>query len=132
MGDSISLFEQMGGTYTQVGDYLLPNIVLSDPQDAKPLRHYGMKHKKFIKDNYKVDYGVMLSNETLYPHCRKVEELAIERTEQLMASPVSNAVENKVLPNKSLDPIGWVGVMNNIKSQVDEIVDHELIYTFDR
>lgn len=32
-----SLFEQMGGTYTRVGDYYLPDIELPAEEDDRPL-----------------------------------------------------------------------------------------------
>ena len=35
-----SLFEQMGGTYTQVGDYLIPNLHLPE-QQGLPIGVWG-------------------------------------------------------------------------------------------
>ena len=36
-----SLFEQIGGTYTQVGDYLLPDVELPE---EKPIGVWGQRH----------------------------------------------------------------------------------------
>ena len=54
-------------TYTQRGDYLLPDIVLSDPPDAEPLTKYGMMRKRHLKEHHKITYGLMLTREELYP-----------------------------------------------------------------
>ena len=31
-----TFFEQMGGTYTQVGDYLIPNLMLDEREQSPP------------------------------------------------------------------------------------------------
>lgn len=41
-----SLFEQIGGTYTQVGDYLLPDIEM--PKD-KPIGVLGTRHYHHLR-----------------------------------------------------------------------------------
>ena len=66
-------------TYTLVGDYYLPNIVLSDPPDAPPLGRYGMMHKSYLKNHKPILYSILLSSERLYPLCREVDEAAKAR-----------------------------------------------------
>ena len=66
-------------SYTQRGDYLLPNLVLSDPPDAPPLGHYGRMHKAFLKEHKPALYSQLLLSERLYPLCRAVDEAAAER-----------------------------------------------------
>ena len=65
--------------YIRRGDYLLPNIVLSDPPDAPPLGKYGLMHKTFLKEHKPVLYNQLLLSERLYPLCRAVDEAAAER-----------------------------------------------------
>ena len=60
-------------TYALVGDYYLPNIMLSDPPDAPPLGKYGMMHKAYLKEHKPVLYGQLLLSERLYPLCREVD-----------------------------------------------------------
>jgi hypothetical protein len=62
-----------------VGDCLLPNLVLSDPPDASPLGHYGMRRKAFLKEHRPALYSQLLLSECLYPLCRAVDEAAAER-----------------------------------------------------
>ena len=42
-----SLFEQMGGTYTQVGDYLIPNLILPEQQE-QPIGVWGQRTQLYL------------------------------------------------------------------------------------
>jgi len=66
-------------TYTRVGDYLLPNIKLSDPPDAPPLGRYGLMHKTYLKEHKPILYSQLLLSEKLYYLCREVDEAAATR-----------------------------------------------------
>ena len=66
-------------SYTQVGDYLLPDIRLSESPDAPPLGKYGMMHKAYLKEHKSILYGQLLLSERLYPLCREVDEAAATR-----------------------------------------------------
>ncbi len=62
--------------YYQHGDYLLPNIALSDPPGAPPLGKYGLMHKAFLKEHRTALYNQLLLSERLYPLCREIDESA--------------------------------------------------------
>ena len=66
-------------TYSRVGDYLLPDIKLSDPPDAPPLGRYGMMHKAFLREHKPILYSRLLLSERLYPLCREIDEAAMTR-----------------------------------------------------
>ena len=68
-------------TYTQVGDYLLPDIKLSEPphEITPPLGHYGMMHKSFLREHKSALYNTLLLTERLYPLCREIDEAAKNR-----------------------------------------------------
>ena len=66
-------------TYTRMGDYLLPNIKLSDPPDAPPLGRYGMIRKAYLREHRPILYSQLLLSERLYPLCREVDEAAATR-----------------------------------------------------
>jgi hypothetical protein len=66
-------------SYTLVGDYYLPNLMLSDPPDAPPLGCYGMRHKAYLREHRPMLYSQLLLSERLYPLCRAVDEAAAER-----------------------------------------------------
>jgi len=69
-------------TYTQCGDYLLPDITLTEPPDAPPLGHYGMMHKDYLRREKPTLYAVLLLTERLYPLCREIDDTAQERMSQ--------------------------------------------------
>ena len=66
-------------TYTRIGDYLLPDIALSDPPDAPPLGRYGMMHKEHLRRDRPALYATLLLSERLYPLCREIDEAAAHR-----------------------------------------------------
>ena len=66
-------------TYTRVGEYLLPNLRLSDPTDAPPLGRYGRMHKEYLRENRPILYSQLLLSERLHPLCREVDEAAANR-----------------------------------------------------
>jgi len=67
-------------TYTLVGDYLLPNIILQEnTEDVQPLGKYGHMHKAYLKEHRKLTYNALLLSEQLYPLCREIDEAAAER-----------------------------------------------------
>ena len=66
-------------TYTLVGDYYLPDLVLSDPPGAQPLGYYGTLHKAYLREHRPILYSQLLLSERLYPLCRAVDEAAAHR-----------------------------------------------------
>jgi hypothetical protein len=113
-------------TYTQVGDYLLPNLALSDPPEAEPLGVYGMRRKEFLKNQCPSAYKQMLYMEELYPHCREVEKTVVERMEHMMKT-LEEKSRGK-MPDKNSDPLGWAAAMSAMHAQAEELVVNELIY----
>ncbi|MDR1928357.1 MAG: TnpV protein [Oscillospiraceae bacterium] len=73
----------MNLTYTQRGDYLIPNLVSSDPPDAPPLGRYGMLHKSYLRENNPARYSQLLLTERLYPLCREIDQAAQTRLDTI-------------------------------------------------
>ncbi len=114
-------------TYTQAGDYLLPDIQLSEPprELTEPLGRYGMMRKAFLKEHRKMTYNAMLLKETLFPHLRETDALANHRMTQVMDALTAS----HPLPDKAADSIAWTAAMNGLKAQAEEMVLNELIYS---
>jgi hypothetical protein len=87
----------MNITYTQVGDYLIPNIILSDSSDAAPLGKYGMFHKAYLREHRTILYNQLLLTEKLYPLCRNVDKDAANRFEYIKDYEVANEIILKEL-----------------------------------
>ena len=115
-------------TYTQTGDYLLPDIKLNEPprELTAPLGKYGRMRKAFLKEHRTITYNTMLLKETLFPHLRETEELASARHEQVMDALITT----NQLPEKAADQMGWMAAMNMLRAQADEMVLNELTYAY--
>ena len=111
-------------TYTRVGDYLLPDIILSDPPDAEALTKYGRMWRTYLKNHRKVFFSHLLLTEKLYPHLRDIQRTAESRLEAMMAQFVNNSPP----PDKAIDNLKWAAHMNMLKAQAEEIILSELIY----
>ena len=59
-------------TYIQNGDYLIPNLTLSEPPEAAPLGRYGRMRKDFLEKHRPILFQKMLLEESLYPHLREI------------------------------------------------------------
>ena len=114
-------------TYTQVGDYLIPNIITADDETNLPtLTRWGNMRLGYLKNHCRVVYNELLLSGKLFSHCYEIEVQAKERMEFMMeqaakVSPVSEDLKNT-------DLLAWVGNMNALKFQVEEVIKAELIY----
>ena len=110
-------------TYSTIGDYQLPNLILSQPR--KPLGKYGRLRRTYLKEQRPVLYHTMLMNGSLYPHLMEVEQTAESRMQQTMAQ----LLKQTPAPNKEQNQMAWVQHMNSLKAQAEELVLTELIYS---
>lgn len=110
-------------TYTQVGDFLLPNLTLPE---YPPLGRWGLKRQAYLQKYRDLFYKTMLADGSLWDHLMEVDESATEMYKQLMADLAPKCGATEAL--KAKDPLKWVGLMNNCKAQAEEIILHDLIY----
>jgi hypothetical protein len=110
-------------SYTQTGDYLLPNLTLHQPKN--PLGKYGRMRLNFLKQQHPVLYNTMLLSGSLYPHLMEVEQTAENRMQQTMAQ----LLKQNPAPDKEQNQMAWVQHMNSLKAQAEELVLTELIYS---
>ena len=121
-----SFFEQNGGTYTQVGDVLLPNLSIGK-EEQRPIGKYGRMRKRYLKEQHPVIFSELLLSGKLYPHLLEIDEACEGRMELLVLQMSKHEGVTEQL--KAADQIEWVARMNSIRSRAEEIVLHELIYT---
>ena len=110
-------------SYTQTGDYLLPNLTLHQPKN--PLGKYGRMRLSFLRQQRPVLYNTMLLNGSLYPHLMEVEQTAENRMQQTM----TQLLKQNPAPDKEQSQMAWVQHMNSLKAQAEELVLTELIYS---
>lgn len=121
-----TLFEQLGGTYTQTGDYLLPDLSLPAEKEPGNIGVWALRHKRYLKQHHKVLYYNLLTSGKLYSHLADIEEQA----QQLFLRLVRELAEKEGVTEqlKAADQIEWVGRMNNIRNQANEIVNEEVVF----
>ena len=117
--------ERTGIEYHLEGDYYLPNIV-APKQEKITLNRYGQMRLNYLKEHKKADYTIMLLNGTLSTHLKELQETADNRAQQIISE--LKAKSDLTEDMKNTDMLYWVGTMNAIKSQAEEIVFSELIY----
>ena len=118
-----TIFEKLGGTYRQEGDYLLPNI---EVPESPQIGMWGQRIQQYLRTNERVLYTTMLIGDTLKVHLEEVDKSAVEMFNQLIVQ--LKAQEGVTEELKANDQLEWVQRMNNIRNRVSEIVYKELIY----
>ncbi|MFA7137438.1 MAG: TnpV protein [Bacteroidales bacterium] len=114
-------------TYIKNGDYLIPNIGLTEQTDNKeqiPLGKYGRMRKQYLQEHRKPLFHSLLLSEKLFPHLLEIDKTANRRMEQIMM----DLQKVQTPPDKMKEQMKWVGYMNNLKAQAEEIILTELIY----
>ena len=119
-----SLFEELGGTYRQVGDYLIPDIEL--PERNYEIGKYGRMRHRYLKEHRKAQYATMVLDGTLYDHLEEVDRICNERMETMVAAMKKQQGITEEL--KARDQLAWVGAMNNIRNAAEEVIFAEVIY----
>lgn len=121
-----SIFEEKGGTYTEINGVMIPNLVL-DPQPEGDIGIWGWRRKRYLKEHRKGTYNRMLMDGTITQHLININEEAMDMRDRLVeqfqqAEGVSEELKRR-------DQMAWVGALNSIYNRVDEIILHDLIYT---
>ena len=120
-----SFFEQNGGTYTQVGDVLLPDLTIGE-EEQRPIGKYGRMRKRYLKEQHPVIFSELLLTGKLYPHLLEIDEACEGRMELLVLQMAKNEGVTEQL--KAADQMKWARRMNSIQNRAEEIVLHELVY----
>lgn len=120
-----SLFEQMGGTYTQQGDYVLPNLIL--PAENQPIGIWGQRHARHLKEYHKILYYNLLTSRKLNSYLAGIDKQA----EEMYFRLVKQMAERKGVTEqlKAENQMEWVGKMNNILDTALEVINAKLIYS---
>ena len=121
-----TIFEKQGGTYTQVGDYMLPDLLPAEEEKKTNIGVWAMQHKRYLKQNHKVRYYNLLTSGKLNSYLVDIEQQAQNLFLRLVKDLAEK--ENVTEELKASDMMLWVQKMNNIRNRATEIVNTELIY----
>ncbi|MBQ6865942.1 MAG: TnpV protein [Clostridia bacterium] len=121
-----SIFEENGGTYSQVGDVLIPDLVM-DPQPEGEIGLWGWRRKRYLQEHRKGVYNAMLLNGTLTKHLIDTNEAALDYMETLVKQTAK--AEGVTEELKKQNQMEWVRRMNSLRNRAEEIVRNDLIYS---
>ena len=117
--------KKTGISYTLVGDYYIPNLTMPK-QEKITLNKYGRLRLKYLKEHKKAEYTILLVENKLNSHLKEIQEIAEKNVSNLIEQ--LKAKSDLTEDMKNTDPLYWVGTMNTIKNQAEEIVLKDLIY----
>ena len=121
-----TIFEQMGGTYTQQGDCYLPNLVLPTEKDTRPIGVRGQRHLRYLKECHRITYANLLTSGKLNSYLVDIDE----RAENMFLRLVKQMAEHEGVTErlKAENQMEWVGQINNIRICATEIVNQVIIF----
>lgn len=120
-----SFFEQNGGTYTRVGDVLIPDLSV---EESRPFGRWGRMRRRYLKEHHPTVYSNMLLDGTLYQHLAEIDEAADERIDLITKQLADKRGITEKL--KADNQLRWVQEMNAIRASAEETILSELIYAF--
>ena len=115
----------MNITYTQQGDYLLPNLTLPE-QDSRPIGLWGQQHLRYIKRSRPILYTNLLTKCKLSEYLADIDEQAQKMYDELLRAFAKEEGCTEQL--KATNQMQWMRKMNNATQQAREVVNAELIY----
>lgn len=124
-----SIFEKNGGKYIKVGDYYVPDLRQFDedtePVDERPIGKYGSLRRTYLEEHRKPLYNHLLLSGKLHSHLRDVNEQSQQMIDTLPPYKAKQGVTEEL---KAQDQLLWVGKVNNIIAQIEEIIYSEIVY----
>ena len=112
-----SLFERMGGTYHQEGDYFLPD--LSVPE-LPAIGIWGQRRRRYLKEHRQALYTALLLSGKLNDHLSEVDEQAEAMFSQLVKQMAAQDSITEQL--KADNQMEWVRQMNSARNRAEEMV----------
>lgn len=120
-----TLFEQMGGTYTRVGDYFLPDLKLPE-EKTKHIGVWGQRHKRYLQEHKRATYTTLLTSGKLNGYLADIDKQAEEMFSRLVEQTAEREGVTEQL--KSDNQLEWGRRINNIRNRAIEIINNDLIY----
>ena len=112
-------------TYSQCGDYLIPDLVLSQVEQ-QPIGKYGRMRKSYLKEHRPIVYSNLLLSGKLNPHLAEIDHACMDRIELITQQMKVRESVTEAL--KAANQMAWVTQMNGIQNRAEEIVLNELVY----
>lgn len=112
-------------SYSQCGDYLIPNLVLSDTKKYY-IGKYGRMRRAYLKEHRPILYTELVTTEKLFPHLAEIDAACRERLEIVESAMMQRKGITEAL--KAADQMEWIRRCNSIRNRTEETILHELIF----
>lgn len=112
-------------TYTQQGDYLLPDLKLPE-QPKVEIGIWGKRHLRYLKNHHPIIYTNILTRCKLTVHLADIDKEANEMFDRIVKQLAKQEGVTEQL--KADNQMLWIARMNNIRNRAEEIVYNEIIY----
>jgi len=113
-------------TYTKAGDYNIPDLT-AEPMPSRDVGKYDRIRLRHLQDQKSKLYAALLMGGRLFAHLLDIEDTVNAWLDRMMPEMAKSAGVTEEL--KARDQMTWVGLMNNCKVRVKEIIFSELIYS---
>ena len=121
-----SIFEALGGNYTMVGGYRLPNLIAGEPGQLF-IGKYGRMRRRYLKEHRPVLYTNLLTTGKLDQHLAEIDKECKEQMEWRIKQMAKQEGVTESL--KAADQMEWVRRMNSIRGRAEELVFQKLVFT---
>lgn len=119
-----TLFEQMGSTYTQQGDYSLPDLKLP-PEEERPVGVWGQRGLRYLREHRPILYTNLKTSGQLHSHLANIEEQANTLFLRLVKDYAAS--ESVIEQLKADKPMEWVRRMNGIRAHICDLITHIIV-----
>ena len=117
--------ESNGLWYELQGDYYLPCLKLPE-EKRQPIGIWGQRHHEYLRRNKRITLSSLQISGKLNSYLADIDRQAEEMFERLIKQMTESEGVTEHL--KATDQMAWVGKMNNIRNQVVEAINTEVIY----
>ena len=112
-----------GIEYILVGDYYIPNITL--PEENRPIGCWGKMHRDYLEQHHPIRFNNLVLSGQLWTYLADLNEQAQERLSHVIEQ--MKASEGVTEDMKQHDQMAWVGAMNSIRNQAEDIILREMV-----
>ena len=119
-----SIFEEMGGTYSNINGYLLPYLAIPE---SPPPGKWGRMRRRYLKEHHPALYSSLLLTGRLDPHLAEIDQNCEEQLEFIIRQMALQEDVTEAL--KAADQMAWVRRMTSIHNRAEEIALRELVYS---
>ena len=114
----------MNVSYTTVGNFQVPNLVL-DPAPDVPIGKYGRMRKRFLEQRNDGTLTALVLSSKLTEHLLEIDRAAREQIEATVRQMA--AAEGVTERLKAADQMEWLRRINSIRTRAEELALREII-----